>query len=663
MSKHPVRSFIKKISLLDILLLLGVLGLYGTSFYSPLLFHTLAEIFRVSVAVAIFMLVWNVRRSLDNAYLLFISIAYMFVCGLEIFHALASQGMGALASDEPDLAAQLWIAARYLEAASLFLAPLFLGRKLKIRAVLVGFAAAMSLLLAAIYWQIFPACIAGGGAPTLFLIISEFLIVLVLAASIVFLARRKDRFDPLVARYLVTSIVFSILSELSIAFYFGGRGFPFLLGHVLKIIAFYYIYKAIIETGLARPLAVLYRNLKASEQAAARLNEELDARVRERTEDLRRANELLSLEINERYRIEADLRRSEKKYRVVADNTYDWEWWKDANGQFIYVSPSCRRFTHYEAGEFQADPDLLLRIIHPDDLSDFSIHQNEVESTSSSGRIELRIVRKDGAVRWLTHFCQPVVDENGRLSGRRGSNHDITEQKRAEESIRESEHQLRRLSSLIMTAQEAERRRVSRELHDDLGGALAALKLQASFIEKKLRPQDAALREECRQVLENIDQVIDNVARISRDLSPSILEDLGLVPALRRLVDNFSKAYKIKVASDLADVGTSFSKDSLIMIYRIIQEALTNIGKHARAGNVSVKVRRANGRYLFSIEDDGQGFDVPAAKAKRADEKGMGLSTMIERTRMLGGGLDIWSESGRGTRIELAVPVHEKDGE
>jgi len=662
-NKHSFGSFIKRVSALDFLLLLAVLVLYGTSFYSHLLFHTLAEIIRVSVAVAIFMLVWNVRRSLDNAYLLFISVAYMFVCGLEIFHALASQGMGAIASDEPDLAAQLWIAARYLEASSLFLAPFLLGRTLDIRALLAGFTAAVSLLLAGIYWGVFPACLVDGTAPTLFLTASELLVVLIFAASIALLAKHRDQFDPHVERALVASIVFSILSELSIAIHFGGPAFPFLLGHVLKIIAFYYIYKAIVETGLAKPLAVLYRNLKASEQAAARLNEELDARVRERTEDLRRANELLRLEISDRCRIEEDLRQSEKKYRIVADNTYDWEWWKDANGRFLYISPSCKRFTHYEAGEFFADPDLLPKIIYPDDRSSFISHQNNVESTLSSGQIDFRIVRKDGAVRWVAHFCQSVVDEDGRLSGRRGSNHDITERKRAEESIRESESQLRRLSSRIMTAQESERRRVSRELHDDLGGALAALKLQTSFIEKKFGPNEAGLREDCRLVLENIDQIIDDVARISRDLSPSILEDLGFVPALRRLVDNFAKVYNVHITSDLADIGTSFSKDSMIMIYRIIQEALTNIGKHAQAGNVCVKVRGENGRFLFSVEDDGRGFDVPAAKAIRAEGKGMGLDTMIERARMLEGTLDIWSEAGKGTRIGLVVPIEEKGGE
>ena len=663
MDKHPVAWLKKRVSLLDITLGLAVAGLYLTSFHSYLLFHTLAEILRVSMAVAIFMLAWNVRRSLDNSTLLFISAAYVFVCGLEILHALASQGLGAFPPDEPDLAAQLWIAARYMESVSLLLAPLFLNRKMKLRSVAAGFSAATVILLAAIFfWRIFPACMRAGTRPTVFLTVSEFLVISFFAGSVALLIRHRDRFDESVARALVTSLVFSILSELSMAFHFGRHGFPFLLGHLLKIVAFYYIYKAVVATGLARPLAVLYRNLKASEQAAARLNEELDARVKARTDELRVANDQLRLEIGERRKVEEDLRWSERKYRIVADNTHDWEWWRDPDGRFIYSSPSCVRITQHAAEAFLADPDLLLRIIHPDDLPGFVIHQNTLELGPSLGELEFRIIRPDGSFRWLSHTCLPVFDESGRPGGRRGSNRDITERKRDAELLRESERRLRRLSSQIMTAQETERRRISRELHDDLGGALAVLKLRMSFIEKSLRPDQAGLRGESRQIMEHIDQVIDNVARISRDLSPSILENLGLVPALRRLIENFGKVHKIEVASDLAGLDAPLSKDAQFTLYRILQEALTNIGKHSRAKNASVAVRQENGRLLVTVADDGRGFDAGAKDMKSAAEKGMGLATMKERAHMLGGTLDISGEAGLGTRVILIIPVGEKGG-
>ena len=407
---------------------------------------------------------------------------------------------------------------------------------------------------------------------------------------------------------------------------------------------------------------MLYRNLKASEQAASRLNEELDARVQARTYELRGANERLKLEIDERRRIEEELRASERKYRIVAENTYDWEWWRDTDGRFIYSSPSCERITQHTADEFLADPDLLLRIIHPDDRPGFVFHQDTLETGPASSEIEFRIVRPDGSFRWLSHACLPALDENGRPGGRRGSNRDITEQKRDAESLRESENRLRRLSSQIMTAQEAERRRISRELHDDLGGALAVLKLRTSFIEKNLQTDQAGLREESRQIMEHIDQVIDDVARISRDLSPSILEDLGLAPALRRLIENFAKAHQIEVASELAGLDAPLSKNAQFLLYRILQEALTNIGKHSQAKNASIVIRQENGRLLVSVDDDGRGFDAGANDTKRAAEKGMGLATMKERARMLGGTFDISGRAGLGTRITLVIPAGEKGG-
>jgi PAS domain S-box-containing protein len=648
-SKHSLRLIPRRISFLDVVLMSAVVGLYLTSLYSYLLFHMLAEIFRVSVAVAIFMLVWNVRRSLDNMYLLFISVAYVFVGGLEILHALASQGMGAFSPNEPDLAAQLWIAARYLESASLLLAPFLLDRKLKIKPVIGGFAAITAVLIAdLLYWRLFPVCIVNGVVPTPFMIVSEGLVVVMFAGGAFFLVKRRDRFDPVVERSLVTSIFFSMASELSIALYVGGRGFPILLGHTLKIVAFYYIYKAIVETGLAKPLAVLFRNLKENEETAAKLNEELDERVRARTDELSRANQALRL--------------SEEKYRIVADNTYDWEWWRQAAGRFLYISPSCKRITGYEADDYIGDPDLLLRIMHPDDRAAFLKHQDEVEAACALGEIEFRVVRRDGSVRWIAHACQPVVGPNGDVCGRRGSNRDITERRAADESLRASEILLRRLSSQIMTAQETERRRISRELHDDLGGALAVLKLRTSFIEKALRQDQAGLRDECRQVLEHIDQIIDNVARISRDLSPSILEDLGLEPALRRLVDNFAKVHKVNVHSDFGAVEAFFPKDSHIMLYRILQEALTNIGKFASAGNVSVGFREEDGRRLFCVEDDGRGFDVASAVADGTSERGLGLASMAERARILGGTFEIRSEPGHGTRIDISLPAGERTG-
>ncbi len=648
----------KRIGSLDVMVALAIGGLCLTSLYSYALFHSLAEILRVAVAVALFMLVWNVRQSLDNSYLKFVSVAYVFICSLDVLHLFSYKEAGVFFSSETNVTIQLWTGSRYLEGASLLVASFFLGRRIKISYLVVGYLAASALLLITIfYWRVFPVCFIEGVGLTPFKIVSSYLIGLILVASIGRLIQKRDQFDAAVLRLLVTAIGFTFLSELCLSLHAADYGVPFLLGHLFKIVSFYYLYKTIIETGLARPLAVLFRNLKLSEEALSKAHDELEIRVEQRTEELAEANERLRLEIDERKRIEEALRKSETKYRTVALNTFDWEWWRDPEGNFVYISPSCLKVTDHAPGEFVADPDLLLRIIYPDDRPLFTRHQTEVEETMTAGEIEFRILRPDGSVTWLAHACQPVFDEQGRVLGRRGSNRDITKRKQAEESLRESEHQLRSLSSQILTAQETERRRIAREIHDEMGGALAVLKLRTSQVERSLPEDRAGLKEELRRNMSHIDEIIENARRLSRDLSPSILEDIGLTPALRWLVDNFVKDYQIQMAFDIVSIDHLFPKDSQIMIYRVFQEALTNIGKHAQAASVSAQVQLAADSVSFIIEDDGRGFDLKSARLKEDPEKGLGLATMDERARMLGGSLEIKSAAGKGTRVTLVIPL------
>jgi signal transduction histidine kinase len=238
--------------------------------------------------------------------------------------------------------------------------------------------------------------------------------------------------------------------------------------------------------------------------------------------------------------------------------------------------------------------------------------------------------------------------------------HDVTERKKAEGVLRDLERYRRNLSFQLLMAQETERRRVSRELHDELGGALAVFKLRLSYIEKHLEEEQKDLKKECRYNLSYIDQVIENVHRLSRDLSPSILEDLGLSSALRWLITNFGKNYSTKMISDVIDIDHLFPQSTQIVVYRIVQEALTNIGKHSEAKTVSLVVKRDDSAVSFSVEDDGKGFDVRKAIMKDAGERGLGLPSMDERARMLGGSLDVWSEEAKGTRITVRIPIEKK---
>jgi PAS domain S-box-containing protein len=147
-------------------------------------------------------------------------------------------------------------------------------------------------------------------------------------------------------------------------------------------------------------------------------------------------------DITKRKRAEEKERASERKYRIVADNTYDWEYWLDPQERFIYCSPSCERVTGYKAEEFLADPDLYDRIVHPDHRTDFVAHKKGARHACRTDEMEFRIIRSDGTERWIGHACQAVYDDNGLFTGIRGSNRDITDRKQREEVIRESKLQL-----------------------------------------------------------------------------------------------------------------------------------------------------------------------------------------------------------------------------
>ena len=256
---------------------LALILLYLISRGNYLLFHVLVELASIAVAWGVFMLAWNSRQFLDNQYILFLGLALPFVGVIDLLHTLAYKGMGIFPGYDADLPTQLWIAARYLHSLSLLFAPLLLGRQLNIREVLLGYAAITALLLALIFSRLFPASYVEGTGLTLFKIVSEYVICLILLGGLGLLLPRRRHFDPAVFRWLTWSIAFTIGSELSFTLYTDVYGLSNVIGHLLKVAAVYLIYKAVIETGLSRPYQLLFRNLKNREETLAEVQSRLQA--------------------------------------------------------------------------------------------------------------------------------------------------------------------------------------------------------------------------------------------------------------------------------------------------------------------------------------------------------------------------------------------------
>jgi PAS domain S-box-containing protein len=327
---------------------------------------------------------------------------------------------------------------------------------------------------------------------------------------------------------------------------------------------------------------------------------------------------------------------------------------QDEHGMWIYVNDRFCEMLGYPRDEMIRRPvtDFLSetdQILYREQVA--RRRRGELES------YELSWLKKDGQTIFTWVSPKAILDEQGQYKGSFAVLTSITERKQAEEALKESEKQLRSLSSQLLTAEETERKRISRELHDELGQSLTVMKLRLNFIEKNLLKHQTELMQECEYGIQYIDQVIENIRRLSRDLSPTILEDFGLSAALRWLINNFAKSYVIKVNLNMIDVDSLLPRDSHVVVYRTVQEALTNIGKHSRGKNVSITIHEDGDMALFSIADDGIGFDERVAAARSPEEKGLGLVTMKGRVQMVGGVLNMWTEEGKGTRITLSIPI------
>lgn len=272
------------------------------------------------------------------------------------------------------------------------------------------------------------------------------------------------------------------------------------------------------------------------------------------------------------------------------------------------------------------------------------------DSIPSQG-IEMPFRRKNGEQFYGLVTSSKLKDRDGNTMGRLMSVADISAQKRAEIALRE-------LSSRLVNAQESERKLVSQELHDGIGGKLTAIKYSLEKILSEINQSSSGLAASLNDVLSILHDTIDETQRIYRNLHPSILDDLGLKAAVRSLCREFNEIYSHIGIKSQIDIKEELLSDSLkILIYRILQETMNNIAKHSHADQVNVSVTQSEKVIVLIVEDNGAGFDLDEIREKEIVIKGFGLKNIKERTELFGGTLTVISAPEKGTLIRASWPI------
>jgi len=386
----------KYIEIIVGLLILG--GLYLTTHYNYLLFHSLTEAIAIVIACGIFMVSWNTRNISNSNYFTFIGIAYLFTAIVQLLHTLAYKGMPVFPGYGANLPTQLWIAARYIESLSLLAAPLLIDRRLRPVPVFLGYAVVTSLTLASIfYWKIFPDCFIDGTGLTTFKIASEYVISAITLTAIFLLIQKRSRFDARILKLLIASFAITIASEMAFTLYTDVYGLMNMIGHFLMVISFYLLYKAVIQTSLTEPYSTLFQGLQ----------------------------------------------QSNERYRALFDHSLDLVYIHDFEGNFIDANDAALNLLGYKR---QETPSLnFASLLSQDQIAKALEVLQELKDTGTQGEVaEFKLKCKDGNFIYVETQAS-VIYREGKTHAIQGVGRDVTERKQTEETLRESEDKFRSL--------------------------------------------------------------------------------------------------------------------------------------------------------------------------------------------------------------------------
>ncbi|MGZ4960567.1 MAG: histidine kinase [Methylomonas sp.] len=353
---------------------------------------------------------------------------------------------------------------------------------------------------------------------------------------------------------------------------------------------------------------------------------------------------------------EKSLKHTQKLITGVAEALGEGLVVSNAQCEIIFINPEAQRLLGWDQAE------ILGRNMHhaihylkadgtpyPEEECPVVIYTRQGVRHSSEDEV---FVRKDGSIFQVSYISTPII-EDGTVAAVVTSFHDITRRKQAENELNESRRTLRGLSNFLQNIREEERTRIARELHDELGQALTALKMDLSWMIQRFDDKQGALLAKTDSMMALIDSTVDSVRRIAANLRPGLLDDLGLAAAVEWLLEDFHKRTGVNYSLEMSHDEFDFEPELSTTVFRILQEATTNAARYARATRLSVELSDLGDSVLLTVRDDGVGFDPASIAGKR---KSFGLLGIRERVTSLGGCVEIISQACIGTELKVKLP-------
>src|SRR5437588_11011522 len=343
------------------------------------------------------------------------------------------------------------------------------------------------------------------------------------------------------------------------------------------------------------------------------------------------------------------LRESEDRLRLIIDTVPTMAWTVRPDGAVDFINKRSLSYAGLSLEEELAEPTCT---IHPEDLARVMEKWQADMSAGEPYEDEMRLRRADGTYRWFLVRTVPLRDDLGNIVKWFGTSTEIEDRKQAEDALRCSFDELRALAARLQSIREEERTRVAREIHDELGQALTAIKLESASLIRGV-PVDAKEQlNRAQSIVKLVDETIQTVRRISTEMRPSILDDLGLVAAVEWAAEEFQSRTGTKCRLDLPHDDIVIDRERATALFRILQETLTNVARHASATHVNIRLAQEDGSLILEVRDNGKGISEERLSTGRP----LGILGMRERALLLGGELAISGAPGDGTTVRVRIP-------